>query len=98
VCNKIFIPQVVYIIRGENMAKYRVIIEPRESCISDMVCVSICPDVFEMNPDDNKSQITEKYREGGNIAVGIISDDLLSCAQDAANACPVQIIRIEKIG
>ncbi|MEM1627693.1 MAG: ferredoxin [Desulfurococcaceae archaeon] len=79
------------------MAKYRVKIEPRENCISDMVCVSICPDVFEMNPDDNKSQITEKFRESGNIAVGIIPEDLVSCAQDAANACPVQIIYIEKI-
>jgi len=75
---------------------YRVKIEPRENCISDMVCVSICPDVFEMNPDDNKSQIVEKYREGGNIAVGVIPDDLAQCAQDAANACPVQIIHVEK--
>ena len=42
------------------MPKYRVKIEPRENCISDMVCVSICPDVFEMNPEDNKTQIVEK--------------------------------------
>lgn len=79
------------------MAKYRVKIDPRENCISDMVCVSICPDVFEMNPDDNKSQITEKYREKGNIAVGIVPGDLLTCVQDAANACPVQIIHVEKV-
>jgi len=79
------------------MAQYRVKIEPRENCISDMVCVSICPDVFEINPDDNKSQIVEKYREGGNIAVGIIPEDLATCAQDAANACPVQIIILEKV-
>lgn len=79
------------------MAKYKVYIEPRENCISDMVCVSICPDVFEMNPDDNKSQITPAYRQGGNIAVGIIPEDLYQCAADAANACPVQIIHVEKI-
>lgn len=79
------------------MAMYRVRIDPRENCISDMVCVSICPDIFEMNPDDNKTQITEKFREGGKIVVGIISEDLLSCAQDAANACPVQIIHVEKV-
>lgn len=79
------------------MAKYRVKIEPRDSCISDMVCVSICPDVFEMNPDDNKVQVVEKHREGGNIAVGVVTEDLLSCTQDAANACPVQIIHVEKI-
>ncbi|MGC8982191.1 MAG: ferredoxin [Desulfurococcaceae archaeon] len=79
------------------MAKYRVRIDPRENCISDMVCVSICPDVFELNPDDNRSQITEKYREGGNIAVGIVPEELASCVKDAAMACPVQIIHVEKI-
>jgi ferredoxin len=79
------------------MAKYRVRIDPRDNCISDMVCVSICPDVFEMNPDDNKTQIVAKYREGDNVAIGIVPEDLGSCVQDAANACPVQIIHVEKI-
>ncbi len=79
------------------MAKYKVVIDPRDNCISDMVCVSICPDVFEMNPEDNKSQIVEKYRENGNIAVGIIPEDLKSCAEDAAAACPVQIIKVEPV-
>ena len=79
------------------MPKYRVKIEPRDNCISDMVCVSICPDVFEMNPDDNKCQIVEKYREGGNIAVGIVPEDLKDCIEQAASACPVQIIKIEPV-
>lgn len=77
------------------MAKYLVKIEPRENCISDMVCVSICPDVFEMSMEDNKSQITSKFRKDGNIAVGVIPEDLYQCALDAANACPVQIIKVE---
>ncbi len=79
------------------MPKYRVKIEPRDNCISDMVCVSICPDVFEMNPEDNKCQIVEKWREGGNIAVGVVPADLKDCVNDAANACPVQIIHVEEI-
>lgn len=80
------------------MAKYRVEINPRENCISDMVCVSICPDVFEMNPEDNKSQIVEKHREDkSNIAVGVVSEDLKSCVEDAAAACPVQIIHVVKV-
>jgi len=80
------------------MAKYKVTIDPRDNCISDMVCVSICPDVFEMNPEDNKSQIVEKWRtEPNNIAVGIVPEDLKSCVEDAANACPVQIIHIEPV-
>ncbi len=80
------------------MAKYRVRIDPRENCISDMVCVSICPDVFEMNPDDNKTQIVEKFRSPSeNIAEGIISEDLRECAEQAAAACPVQIIFVEPV-
>ncbi|MCD6195436.1 MAG: ferredoxin [Thermoprotei archaeon] len=80
------------------MAKYKVTIDPRDNCISDMVCVSICPDVFEMNPEDNKSQIVEKYRvDPNNLAVGIVPEDLKSCVEDAANACPVQIIHIEPV-
>ena len=80
------------------MAKFKVTIDPRDNCISDMVCVSICPDVFEMNPEDNKSQIVEKYRvDPNNLAVGIVPEDLKSCVEDAANACPVQIIHIEPV-
>ncbi len=80
------------------MAKFKVIIDPRDNCISDMVCVSICPDVFEMNPEDNKSQIVEKWRvDPNNLAVGIVPEDLKSCVEDAANACPVQIIHIEPV-
>ncbi|MGC9012612.1 ferredoxin [Thermogladius sp.] len=80
------------------MAKYKVEINPRENCISDMVCVSICPDVFEMSTEDNKSQIVEKYRaDKANIAVGIVPEDLKSCVEDAAAACPVQIIHVTKV-
>ncbi|MET1160280.1 MAG: ferredoxin [Thermoprotei archaeon] len=79
------------------MAKYRVYIDPRDNCISDMVCVSICPDVFEMNPDDNKVQIIEKWREGGDIAKGIVGEDLKNCVEEAAKACPVQIIHVEEV-
>jgi ferredoxin len=80
------------------MAKYKVEINPRENCISDMVCVSICPDVFEMSTEDNKSQIVEKYRaDKANVAVGIVPEDLKSCVEDAAAACPVQIIHVTKV-
>lgn len=79
------------------MPKYRVRIDPRENCIGDMVCVSIAPEIFEMNPEDNKVQIVAKYREGGNIASGIIPEELKDAAKDAAAACPVQIIHVEEV-
>ncbi len=79
------------------MAKIRVWIDPRDNCISDMVCVSICPDVFEMSPEDNKSQIVEQYRKDGNIAEGIVPEDFKDCVEQAAAACPVQIIHFEEV-
>jgi len=78
------------------MAKYKVRIDPRDNCISDMVCVSLCPDVFEMSPEDNKAQIVEQWRtDSSNIAEGVVSEDLKDCVEQAAAACPVQIIHVE---
>lgn len=79
------------------MAKYRVRIDPRDNCIGDMVCVSICPDVFEINTEDNKVQIVSKLRVSGNTAIGEVGEDLKDCVKDAAAACPVQIIHVEQI-
>ena len=78
------------------MSKYKVRIDPRDNCISDMVCVSLCPDVFEMSPEDNKAQIVEQWRtDPSNIAEGVVSEDLKDCVEQAAAACPVQIIHVE---
>lgn len=75
---------------------YRVWIEPRDTCISDMVCVSICGEIFEMNDDDGKSQIVAQFRQDpDNIAEGVVPDDLKDCAQEAADSCPVNIIHVE---
>ena len=80
------------------MVKYRVRIDPRENCIQDMVCVSICPDVFEMNPDDNKAQIVSQWRESpDNVGEGVVPEDLKDCVEQAASACPVQIIHVEAV-
>ena len=80
------------------MPKYRVRIDPRDNCIQDMVCVSICPDVFEMNPDDNKVQIAKQWRVSpDSIAEGIVPSELKDCVEQAAAACPVQIIHVELV-
>ncbi len=80
------------------MAKYKVRIDPRDNCISDMVCVSLCPDVFEMSPEDNKAQIIEQWRtDPSNVAEGVVGEDLKDCVEQAAAACPVQIIHVEPV-
>ncbi|MGE5831923.1 MAG: ferredoxin [Methanomicrobiales archaeon] len=66
----------------------------RNDCTSCASCWSICPDLFEENPDDHFSQITEPNRSGSN-AEGNVPADLEGCAVEAADACPVQIIHIE---
>lgn len=73
----------------------KVKIDPRENCISDGVCIALCPDVFEWG-DDGKSQIVAQYRVNDDIAEGNVPDDLKDCVKQAADSCPVQIIHIEE--
>ena len=56
------------------MPKFKVTID-RDQCISDGVCWALCPQVFEMNPDDGKSRIVEEYRTD-DIGTGIVPEDL----------------------
>lgn len=79
------------------MAKYRVWID-RDQCISDMVCVSLCPDVFEMSDEDGKSQIAANFRaDPNNLSEGVVPEDLKDCVQNAVDSCPVAIIHMEPV-
>jgi ferredoxin len=66
----------------------------RDECISCAACWDDCPDVFEENMEDGLSQVVEDYQVDEDPAVGEIPDDLEECAQDAADACPVEIIQL----
>ncbi len=79
------------------MPKFHVRIQ-REECIMDGVCWSLCPDVFEANSEDGKSQITKKYRINNRIDDGEVLENLEACVKEASMACPVQIIRVEEFG
>jgi len=67
----------------------------RASCVSCGSCWETCPGFFEQDPDDSFSRIIEKYRMNGNIAQGTPTGDLVSCALEASDLCPVQIISIQ---
>jgi ferredoxin len=73
----------------------KVIIE-RETCVSCGSCWETCPTLFEQDPDDSFSRIIDKYRINGNIAEGTLTEDIIPCAQEALDLCPVQIIRIQE--
>jgi ferredoxin len=67
----------------------------REGCISCGTCYLECPDLFEENPEDAKSQIVERFRIRNSRAEGIVPEDLAGCAQTAADECPAAVITVE---
>ena len=73
----------------------KVIID-RDECISCATCWEVCPQVFEEGPDDGLSQVVKKYRIDNDPGRGEIPEELQSCARDAAEACPVEIIDVEE--
>ncbi len=79
------------------MAKKLKVTIDRDECISDMACVSLCPDVFEMSEEDGKSQIVEKFRVNGDPSTGLVPAELEECVKSAAEACPVSIIHVEEV-
>jgi ferredoxin len=69
----------------------------RSNCTSCGTCWDTCPAFFEENTGDSFSQIIEKFRSARNIAEGSAPDDLEACVREAADLCPVQIIKVEDI-
>jgi ferredoxin len=68
----------------------------REACTSCGLCWSECPDFFEENANDTKSQVVEAYRISGEPAMGLAPPTLLSAVQEAADGCPVSAITVEE--
>jgi ferredoxin len=66
----------------------------RDECISCGTCVDICPEIFELSPEDNFSQVIEQYRVEGDLSEGKVPPDLEEKVQEAADLCPVQIIHV----
>lgn len=65
-------------------------------CIQTRASTAAYPKVFELSSENGFSQITKQYRNNGEISEGTIPDDLVSCAQKAADACPMVVISVEK--
>ena len=64
------------------MAKFK-IVHDRDGCIGCGACASVCPDNWEM-ADDGKSKPKKTEL------------DEIGCNQQAADACPVSVIKIEE--
>lgn len=69
----------------EQPKKKKYIIEyDREGCIGAAACIAVAPDSWEMD-DDGKANLLKKE----------IDEDELEINKQAAEACPVNVIRIK---
>lgn len=68
------------------------IIHERNKCIGCGACASICPKMFEMSDKDGLAIL--KNSKEKNDAYELETENM-ECAKEAADICPVKIIRIE---
>ncbi len=70
------------------------IIQNREGCIGCGTCVALCPKFWEMDDSEGKANLKDakKNEETGEYELSV---EEIECNQEAAEACPVQVIRIE---
>lgn len=69
------------------------IIIKRNECIGCGACSAVCPSMFKMGEDGRSELIGGKKSDNNDMEKEI---EAPSCAQDAADGCPVQCIHIEK--
>jgi ferredoxin len=62
----------------------------QEGCIECGLCQQTCAEIFILESGE-KASIVEKYQKNAPND-GEVPDSLESCASDAAESCPVQVI------
>jgi len=64
----------------------------RDGCIQCGACEQACGDVFVLDGGE-PAAVVEAHRKEGP-AEGEIPDNLVDCAREAADSCPVQVITV----
>jgi ferredoxin len=77
------------------MVKFK-ILHFKEECISCGACAAICPEFWEMD-EEGMAQLKESKPVEGHWERIIETEDARSRNQEAADACPVTIIKLEEI-
>lgn len=67
----------------------------RRNCIGCGYCTIYSPNCWRMNKQDGKAELIEGVQKGQMI-VATVDDILLADNKKAANACPMQIIKINE--
>lgn len=75
------------------MAKYKIVYD-RDACIGAAACAAIDAVRFKMNDDGKADLINGKEDKPG---LWILEVDELGDIEEAAKACPVNVIKVEKI-
>lgn len=65
----------------------------REGCIECGACEAACPEVFVLK-EGEKASIVDKY-QAGDPGEGEVGEDEVSCAREAEESCPVEVISTE---
>ncbi len=78
-------------------SKTLVRIAPWDSCIPDMACAAVCPEVFELDEKAGRAVIRREYRLGGP-GEGEVPGELAACVEAAAGVCPLRIIKVGRAG
>jgi len=76
------------------MAKYK-ILHYRNQCISCGACAAICPEFWEMD-EEGLAILKESTKVGDHWERKITTEEDRSRNQEAAEACPVEIIKLKE--
>ena len=68
----------------------------REKCIGCGYCVEVAPYRWQMNANDGKSDLISAKNKKGFYNLSV-ADDEYKNNKEAAELCPVKIIKVEKI-
>jgi len=68
----------------------------RSKCIGCYYCVEVAPNNWKMNTEDGKAMLLNANEKKGFYTT-VTGDDDLDNNIDAAEVCPVKIIKVEKV-
>jgi len=77
------------------------IIQNREGCIGCGSCAAVCPKFWELNYEEGKAILknAKKNKKGEyelDLPAGKAGVKDIECNQEAADVCPVSVIKIEQ--